>query len=182
MRHKPDSSFEPDVLATDPRPGQKAPVKLGSLALTPSVRLVAATVLSPCVAPILAFVLYPVPPSNGAFGWILVSSLVFAYAGLITLGLPLVWLLGRLKRLNIVSIALSGAVAGVVLFYGFLMLLSLPQPLPLKPFGIGGVVLGAGFGFGIALTFALIGGLTLRSTGCRATCVRSAERPWPGAG
>lgn len=50
-------------------------------------------------------------------------ALAAAYLGMLAVGLPAIWLLRRAKALTVMSVTLTGALGGVVVFYASLAVL-----------------------------------------------------------
>jgi hypothetical protein len=162
---------------------------LGStLLVRPAVtqdRLVIATIVAPCSAPITIILAAVVQcgcwPFHYDLPWIVGFSLITGFVGLCAVGLPLVYVLRRVGRLNLISLALSGALAGVLVFYLFGRLLAFLLESS-GPFNLLSAVWGAALGFILALVFGLIAGLTTRSTGPAGTGLVSRECLWRRAG
>jgi hypothetical protein len=143
-------------------------------AMSEGSRFKLAVAISPLV-PALIVVLGPallLPGSSygNALPLLLFFSIGTSYLGLFVIGLPVILLLRRLALLNLGTLALVGAVGGIVAFAAFSAVLTrLLQSS--GSFGPPSVAWGAGLGLAVALSFGAIAGITSRS---RATSPPSA--------
>lgn len=94
-----------------------------------SARLVLAALLAPWTVPIVLVVAETTRarawPFHYESGWILSTAIVAGHVGFWIIGLPLVKLLRRLGRLNLLILTLCGALAGAAVFVLFGVFLAL---------------------------------------------------------
>jgi MFS family permease len=96
-----------------------------SLAL---VRLGLAATLAPLAAPVITTLLIYGSDSgttDSGFAWGFGFAAAFGYLGLFLAGIPILIWLKRLQRLDLLSLTLCGAIAGVVIFQLFLFVFGL---------------------------------------------------------
>lgn len=132
-------------------------------------RMLLALVIAPLI-PVLAVILLPALLGQKIFGnWLpfaILSGLVTSYLGAIAFGGPLISLLRKFGRLNIISVSLAGAASGAVVLCLFMNLFGLM--LGSQP-SVNSVTLvwGAGLGLTVAIFFCLIAGITSHSSSSR---------------
>ncbi|MFL1407370.1 hypothetical protein ACJO2E_18655 [Marinobacter sp. M1N3S26] len=132
-------------------------------------RMLLALVIAPLI-PVVAVILLPALLGQQIFGnWLpfaILFGLVTSYLGAIAFGVPLISLLRKFGRLNIISVSLVGAASGSVVLclsmnlFGF-MLGSQPSV------NLATLVWGAGLGLTVAIPFCLIAGITSHSSSLR---------------
>ena len=120
-------------------------------------RMIVASLLAPLSAPLANF-LSPIlarggewPYNQTDFLMIMSISALFAYLALFFVGIPIYWILKRLRVLSILTLSVGGAASGALLFEIFFGLSS--------GFSFFGVMWGAFLGFLVAATFGLIAGV-----------------------
>lgn len=128
-------------------------------------RLVMATVFAPLIVPaVLAATQLVEADNHTAISLVAVFSTVIAYVGTLVIGLPVVYGLRRARMLNLLSLALAGAAAGMIiffvfsLFFGFLLNSS-------APFEFLQALWGGALGLLVSLAFGALAGITWRSSG-----------------
>ncbi|MFL1456375.1 hypothetical protein ACJO5Y_18190 [Marinobacter sp. GN3S48] len=131
-------------------------------------RLWLASITAP-LTPVVAVTLVPMFFTQGqAFGnWlpvVILLGLFTSYLGAFVLGLPLVFLLERFGRLNLVALALAGAASGALIFSCFLYFLGLMLGSQ-SNIGFTEAVWGAGLGLMVAVPFSLVAGITSAGKG-----------------
>ena len=141
-------------------------------------RFITAATIAPWTAP-LFMILFPVIQSRGwpfhyEVPFIVVASAFMSHIGLYVFGLPLTFLLRRMGWLNLISLTLGGALEGVAVFYLFGRILGHLLNSS-SSFALSDGAQGASLGFGVALMYGLISGLTLRSTGRRSVTLAPAD-------
>ena len=131
-------------------------------------KFVLATLASPLSVPV-ALTLIPVLINGGKWPFnssdiriMLIVSTLVSYLAAVLVGVPLWSFLKRIGRLNVSTLAFAGAIAGIVVFYLFVIsfaaLLGAPLILSGKEFAYT-AVWGGGLGFLVSLTASLIAGL-----------------------
>jgi hypothetical protein len=128
-------------------------------------RLIAAVLLAPWAAP-APFILIAFAEGGGsAFQSGLVPTVFYsalvAYLGLFLVGLPIAKALKHLGYLNVPAIAFLGVLAGVLIFYAFMLLFGVLLGSS-AVFGIKQLAWGAALGFVVAVAFGVISGITMR--------------------
>jgi hypothetical protein len=141
------------------------------------LREVIAAIVAPWAAPAV-FALEGLIKNGEAFSynegpWVVVVSILVSYIALFFVGVPLVLFLRHRRILSAPILVVTGAVSGGLVMYIFFIVfaLSLGTPLALA-FADGlavarGFIVGAVLGGCVAFVFALIAGITWRSTGTR---------------
>ena len=128
-------------------------------------RSVLAAALAPLSVPLLFAITFVLSSGSASLGWtvfaFLTASLI-SYAGLVFIGMPLVWLLERIEMLNLWTILLAGVIGGAT-YTAIIEFVFDYSPESAETFGVGSVVFGAVCGFLVALTFGLIAGARLSS-------------------
>lgn len=122
----------------------------------------------------LAFLVAPLVPSiyflsmmgfsnKNVIVMMLVYSVCFSYLPTICVGIPLLSVLGRTGHLNVLSVVIGGAIAGMIVFYvfGLVFMAMLGSVGNIAP-SISGLIWGAIFGISVALPFSLIAGIPMR--------------------
>jgi len=129
-----------------------------------SLQTLLAALVAPWAAPAAVAVSISVPYSareGFADYWAILSiSLVASYIGVLLLGLPAAYFLDRLRWLNLATLAVSGALGGIAVFWLFLFLLVhvvFKSSEALFPW----TLWGAPLGLFVALVFGVIGGVPL---------------------
>ncbi len=129
-----------------------------------------AAVLAPLAAPVLTVVLFALPakslPSYHDLPGIVFPAVIVSYLGFFLVGLPVVFLLRRLRLLNLPALIVCGALSGVIVFSIFEVLLSvLLGTIEYFRLTVSGAIWGASIGAGVAALFGSIAGITWRSSG-----------------
>lgn len=130
-------------------------------------RLWRAVILAPLPVPVI-YGLQLLPGGSWSWGWfltIVVMGMLNSYVGMLVLGLPLFRLLQRIGWLSLPTLTFSGGLAGVVIFYLFIKLLTWSSTS--TPFDWLQLIWGAAFGVSVALLFCLIAGVPFRRTKAR---------------
>jgi hypothetical protein len=139
-------------------------------------RLVIAAVVAPLV-PLALFVIVPVvltqsQPYGNALPLVIIFSLFVSYMGLFCVGYPVFHLLRKTGFLSFCTLALAGTLAGTLVFAVFLWLFGmLMDNSSSSSFGMvvstmwSTLAWGGGLGLSVAIPFALIAGITSRSSG-----------------
>jgi hypothetical protein len=127
----------------------------------PLIRLAIAVIFAPLAAPLVTILLMSGgnwPTIDSGMAWVFGTGAAFGYLGLILCGVPIVVGLNRLRYLSLVTLTLSGAVAGIVVFQ--LSLLALAVSLESSAgFDLLSVAYGALAGASVACCFGLIVGV-----------------------
>ena len=95
---------------------------------TQLVRLGIAAVLAPLAAPVISILLMfgsKFTATDSGLAWVFGFGAAFGYLSLLLGGIPILMLLKRLKRLNLFTLTLAGAIAGVFVFQLSLFVLGL---------------------------------------------------------
>ncbi len=94
---------------------------------------------------------------------IIFVSVIVGYFSLAIIGIPIVYWLTKMGKVNFINLSLSGAIAGAVVFSLFSIILgaSLDSTTSLN---LGSIIWGAALGLSVALTYSAISGITSRST------------------
>ena len=126
-------------------------------------RNVIAILLAPLAAPLMA-VGIPVidsgftwPFNSSDIWWIIVVAAIFSYSGFFLIGKPVVRRLARSMTLGLLSITTVGAIAGIVVFviFGIVLAFLLRST---TDFSFGAVIYGGILGASVALIYGLIAG------------------------
>lgn len=132
---------------------------------TTKARFIAAAALAPWAAPVVVVIVSVVAagewPYQREFPGIVFYSVLAAYVGLFAAGLPIVYALRRTGHLSVPVLGVAGAVAGVLILYLAMVLLGLLLNSSAS-FGKLQLMWGAALGFGVAIAFGLISGITMR--------------------
>jgi len=130
-----------------------------------SFQTLLAVLVAPWAAPaaIAVSISLPTGAQEGfADYWVFLSvSLIASYLGVVLLGLPVAYFLDRQRWLNLATLAVGGALSGIVVFWLFLFLLVqvvFRSSESLFPW----IFWGAPLGLLVALVFGVIGGVPVR--------------------
>lgn len=87
-----------------------------------------------------------------------------AYVGMLVVSVPAIWSLWRVRALRLVSINVAGVFGGVIVFYGFLQILS-HMLQSSGPFGMVQFAWEATLGLMVSVAFGVLAGTTWRPSG-----------------
>ena len=102
------------------------------------------------------------PFNDSDYKIIIAVSVLFGYLGFGVFGIPIVYWLNKIYKLNLIYLSLAGAATGSIVFSLFSVLLGLSLNSTTS-INLGSILWGAGLGISVAITYGIISGITIRS-------------------